>query len=406
MPSAGSRREREQTDSPRLQHAASILAFGWNRPAFTASDLISATGLTRTTVIALCAELVERGWLVELADSRAAGAAYRHGRPARRYALRPDAGVVGGVDAGTHTITAIVADLRGTELARVSRRVDPAKTTATDRLAATDAVIDDALKIAAPVENLLCLAIGVPAPVDSHGRTPQGRDVFWQRMNPAFGENLSDRGCTVIVDNDANLAAVAEGALGAGSGVDSYITLVSGERFGAGYVIDGTLVRGRGMVGELQLLELIEGVGSSKGIGALLRSWARGVREDGGMPEDSVLAAMPVDELSAETVLCAADDGDEFALSLVQRMADRLARVCSVLGGLLDVDRIIFGGAVASSMGLLLRLTAEWMPQYGNQPPPELVASTLGADMVSLGAVTRAIDHVQRHALEIHLRTV
>ncbi|MCU1442685.1 MAG: hypothetical protein JWQ59_835 [Cryobacterium sp.] len=52
--------------------------------AFTASDLMSTTGLTRSTVIGVCDELVRVGWLNELGDARAVGD-YQKGRPARRY---------------------------------------------------------------------------------------------------------------------------------------------------------------------------------------------------------------------------------------------------------------------------------------------------------------------------------
>ncbi|MGK9147118.1 ROK family protein [Plantibacter flavus] len=383
---------------PRSSSIEAVLGHAWATSAFTAADVMSATGLSRSTAIVLSDELVELGWLAELDDARQAGAEYRKGRPARRYALRVEAGVVVGVDAGAHSITTIVTDLRGHEVARSNCTVDPAADSG-ERVAAVDAAIEDGLRRAGAVRPL-CIVLGVPAPVDAQGHSPEG-NVFWERMNPRLGEHLRDHGCAVLTDNDANLAALAEGARGAGVGVDSYITVVTGERLGAGYVVDGRLVRGRGRAGELHLLDLVDGVGSARGIAALLRDWGREHRESGGLPESSPLSRLPVDEVDALAILAAADGGDAVALDMVRRMADRVARMSAVLGGLLDVERIVFAGGIAPSMSLMLDIASGIIPGYMSAEPPLLVASSLGADMVALGAMATAIDHVRRNALRI-----
>ena len=391
------------TGSLKLRNAAAVLSYAWQVPVFTASDAISATGLTRSTVISLCDELVARGWLTELPDARSAGDAYRKGRPARRYALRTGAGVVVGVDAGQNTITASVADLSGVEIGRASARIEPEASSGGQRLAVTDATVADALERAgAAPPDILCLVVGVPAPTDDEGNSPGDEDVFWLRMNPGFAGHFRSRGLTTIVENDANLAAVAEGTSGAGAGVASFITLVSGERFGAGYIVDDHLVRGaRGGAGELHLLTYVEGVGSPEGIGALLRAWAAQGREDHTIGPESSLSAVPLLELDARHVLAAADAGDVAALDILDRLAERLARICAVLGGLLDVERIVFSGAVAESLGLLLERTRDRLAEISHPKPPELAASNLGAGVVTLGAVTRGLAWVRQNAMAL-----
>lgn len=365
--------------SQKRVNAGAVLDFAWDAAAFTASDAIAATGLTRSTVIALCDELVARGWFEELANARAAGGEYRKGRPARRYALRLDAGAVVGIDAGQHTITATVADLRGRELARASTRLDLDADGARERVAAADATVREALdRAGVPVSAVMCITVGVPAPTDRHGNSPEGELEFWSRMNPGYAAHFRERGWFAEVENDANLAALAEGAFGAGVGLSSYVTLVSGERFGAGYVVDGHLVRGRrGGAGELRLLNLVEGVGSTHGIGALLREWAIELRDSGTVDDTSPIVTTPKSSLGAEVVFRAAESGDSAALALLDRMAERLARICAVLGGLLDVERIVFSGAVAESLGLLLPRTAARLDELTHPPAPQLVASDL-----------------------------
>ncbi|GAA2310318.1 ROK family protein [Glycomyces scopariae] len=393
----------DRTHPQRRANAAAVLDRAWEAEAFTASDVIAATGLTRSTVIALCDELVERGWFAELPNARAAGEEYRKGRPARRYELRADAGAVLGVDAGQHGITATVADLRGRELARAHTATDPDGRDPAARLQAADAVIATALADAGTgSEAVLCAVIGVPAPTDLDGASPEGEQHFWERMNPGYAARFRARGWLTEVENDANLAALAEGARGAGAGASSYIALVSGERFGAGYVVDGHLVRGRrGAAGELRLLTLVDGVGSTHGIGNLLRRWALEVRADGAADPASPLMTAPADRLGAELVLRAAEAGDAAAIALAERMAERLARICAVLGGLLDVERIVVAGAVADSLGPVLDRAAIRLDQLTHPPAPELVASTLGGGVVSLGAVTRALEVVRARAMDL-----
>ncbi|MEV3936519.1 ROK family protein [Glycomyces sp. NPDC049804] len=390
--------------SQKRANAAAVLDYAWDQGAFTASDAIEATGLTRSTVIALADDLVERGWFCELPNARAAGE-YRKGRPARRYELRSSAGVVVGVDAGQHCVTAAVADLRGRELARAHTDVD--EDSAEQRLAVADTVIAKALSEAGALEqSVLCVAVGVPAPTDLDGVSPEGEQGFWSRMNPGFAAHLRERGDAhgwlIEVENDANLAAIAEGALGAGAGASSYITLMTGERFGAGYVVDGHLVRGtRGAAGELRLLSLVEGVGSTHGIAALLRAWALEVRDSGAADAASALMTTPKADLGAPVVFRAAEAGDPAALALLDRMAERLARICAVLGGLLDVERIVFSGAVADSVGLLVPRTAARLDELTHPPAPELIASTLHGGVVSTGAVVRALQIVRANAIAL-----
>lgn len=391
-------------------NATEVLRHAWSVDAVTASDLIALTGLTRSTVLGVCDDLIERGWMVSLADARSTGE-YRKGRPARRYALARSAGHVVGVDAGQHLLTAVVADLRGRVEARVARRIDPAGT-ADDRRRIVSRLVDDVLAEASLGDaDVLSVALGVPAPTDAEGRSPVevGAD-FWVLMNPDYTGLFADRGWAVVVENDANLAAVAEAAAavaGAGAGgaaPASFVTLLAGERFGAGFVLDGALVRGsRGAAGEMRLLDLVEGVGSADGLGAVLRDAARAARELGTVPASSPLRDIPLDELEAPAVLAAADAGDATALRLVERAAERFGRVCAMLSGMLDVDRIVVAGAVAPSIGLLLERTTPWLSRFTHRAAPEVVASTLGDAVVTTGAVERALAHVRAHALELTL---
>lgn len=381
----------------------SVLEFAWAHDVFTASEAMDATGLTRSTVISRCGELIELGWMREV--ERAAEASAK-GRPARLYQLRSDAGYAVGVDAGQHRVLTTVSDLRGAEVGRQERPIDLRHDNAADRLAVTTACIDDALAAAGvDPSRVLAIAVGVPAPTDADGDSPPGQNKFWARMNPGFAAYFRGRGWHTTIENDANLAAFAERSLGAGRGVRSFAALLSGERFGAGIVVDGALVRGSyGGAGEMRLLDYVAGVGSPHGIGFLARSWGREAHESGALPPGSTLRDLPTSAIDAPVIFAAARDGDTGAIAIVDRLADRLARVCAVIDGMLDVDRIVVAGGVAPVVDDLLRRTADILDGMVHPPAPELVASSFGADAVLVGASTLALEHVRAEALDLALR--
>ena len=133
-------------------NSAAVLGYALEAETFNATEVMEATGLTRATVLGLCDELAELGWIDELGDARAAGQ-YSMGRPARRYRLRETAGYILGIDAGQHTATVMVADLRGKTLARtaaVMTTEEPAARVVTVRKIAEAAMAADAWKIMRP----------------------------------------------------------------------------------------------------------------------------------------------------------------------------------------------------------------------------------------------------------------
>ena len=376
-----------------------VLRHALEAETFMATEAMAATGLTRTTVLGLCDELVDRGWIEEVGDSREAGQ-YVKGRPARRYRLRNDVGHVVGVDAGQHTVTAVVSDLRGTILARATHALDSQDGAA--RRTTVRAAVDEALGLAAVhPAGVFLTVIGVPAPVDENGRSPRNNE-FWDNMNPDFPTVLADCGET-IVDNDANLAALAERARGTHGG--SFAALLSGERFGAGLVIDGMLLRGpRGGAGEMRLLNVVEGVGSTEGLGLLGRQWAVDASRAGALPSGSILARIPAEQLSAEAVFNAAADGDITALGIVDRLGERLARIAHVLASLLDVDKVIVAGAVAAALEPVLSKATAVLEDHFEAPVPVLAASTLAADGVVLGALECGLSAVREQPLSFDPR--
>lgn len=379
-----------------------LLAFAWEAGVFVSADAVAATGLTRSTAIDALDELIDVGLLRELPNARAVGE-YRKGRPSRRFELRADAAVVIGIDAGRSHLTTTVADLRGEPIASETRDLNATDDSPAGRRAAVLAAVDSALRAARKDrESVLAVCVGVPAPVDSEGKSPISRDGFWQRMNPGLQEMLEEWVPIVRLENDASLAAIAEGAVGSAIGCRDYVVLLAGDRLGAGVVVDGRLLRGaHGGAGEMIAFSRVIGVEGAEGIGLKLTGWVREAAVAGEIPADHPFAKLPMDQLTGRAVLEFAKSGDAWSRGIVERAGMLLARVAAVFGSLYDPARVIVAGAVAESLDQVAQRAQAILPSEVDLAAPDLVLSSLGAQSVVTGAVCAAIESARTGVLHL-----
>jgi predicted NBD/HSP70 family sugar kinase len=380
--------------------AGAVLEYMRLAAAVTVTEVMEATGLTRATAIAVCEDLKDRRWIRELENQRAFGD-YQKGRPARRFELNERAGVVLGLDIGYSKVTAVVADLRGGTVGRSSLPFDVADLTAAERISFIERVAMGALAGAtARPEEVLAVCAGVAAPVDRHGDVLATQE-FWGLFDIDLRASLKElRGWTVLLENDANLAALGDRWLGAAAGVDDVVVILASERLGSGVIDGGRLLHGsRGSAGELAFLDLVEGVGDTYGIAHLARTWAAEALA-GAAPTS--LRAYARNGAEAEHVFAAAADGDAVAQEILERLADRLARVIGTVGTMYNPELVVIGGAVANSAGVLLGPIAERLPAF-TATPPRVAVSPLGDAMVTVGAVRAALDYVEKNSLDLEL---
>ncbi|TDL39758.1 ROK family transcriptional regulator [Arthrobacter nitrophenolicus] len=375
-------------------NSEALLRFALQEQVFTAGEAMAETGLTRATVLGVCDGLVDAGWLEEVDDGGDAGRALK-GRPARRYRLREAVGVVVGLDAGETSFTTVVADLRGRELGSRREGLDSHALGRAGRCEKARELIGLTLADAGlTADDVLLTVVGVPAPVDAGGASP-AEGEFWQLMNCGFARHLQGR---VVVDNDANLAAIAELALEPSANV---ATLLTGERFGAGLIVDGRLLRGpRGGAGEMRFLDaftddkFLPEEGSTDGFGALARKWARsGINSFEGR---TTLRDIPEEQIKAEDVFHAAREGDPLGKDIIARLGARLAKIAVVLSSLLDIERVVIAGGISRAVDPVLEHARSLLPSDTGAPLPELVASTLGAEAVVQGAVESALARIRQ----------
>ncbi|MEV8183950.1 ROK family protein [Specibacter sp. NPDC078692] len=390
----------------------SVLDFMRASTIVTISDVMEGTGLARATAISVCEEIMDRGWITELENQREFGE-YLKGRPARRFVLNQEAGYVIGLDVGVSKVTAVVSNLRGEIVGRASQQFRGVQITADDsipgsdispheRVSAIDSTACDALRKAGVTPGaVLAVSAGIAAPVGRNGDVLVTQP-FWALLDVGLKSALKDlHGWTVLLANDGNLAALGERWRGSAVGVDDVVVILASERFGSGVIDDGRLLHGcGGGAGELAFLKQVEGVGDTFGIALMARTWAA---EALAGRDDTLLREYPAEAIGAEHVFAAARQGDAVARRILDRLADRMARVIGAVATIHNPELVVIGGAVAKSAGALMDPIAEQLPQF-TATPPRLAVSPLGDSVVTMGAVRSALDFVEKETLDIELR--
>ena len=211
-----------------------------------------------------------------------------------------------------------------------------------------------------------------------------------------LGKWLQDlTGAPVIIDNDANVAALGEATHGAGGGFNPvfYVTLGSG--VGGGLIVDGRIYHGA-MPGEAEL-----GHVRLARSGTTLESRCSGWAVDGRVrslktSEPASLLARLMGTASggeAKHLSAALQQGDAAAVRILNEVAEDLAFGLSHVVHLFHPEIIVLGGGL-SNLGEPLRTGVEeavtGFIMEAFRPGPEMVISKLGEDAVTVGAVVLA----------------
>ncbi|MFE9745370.1 ROK family protein [Saccharothrix saharensis] len=334
------------------------------------------TGLSKPTVGQALVDLEQHG-LVRPIGRTSTGP----GRSAVVYEPNPAAGHVLGVDIGSRRIRVAVADLAGAVIARVDERNRCRSATAlvrTVRELAERTVSDAGLALA----DLVVKVVGTPGVPDPRGRALHHAPNLpgWER--PGLLDDLeAGLGPGLVVENDANLAAVGEQAHGVARGAEVFVCLTVGTGIGMGIVVDGRLFRGaHGAAGEVGYLPF---TGQSEEDGR-----QRGQVEAAAAAESVVALAKQrgLSARSAREVFAAAKAGDARALSAVRDEAERLAFVVASVVAVVDPELVVLGGGIGSNTDLLQE-PLEAALRRMTPLVPRIVAGELGDGAVLSGAI-------------------
>ncbi|USX51237.1 ROK family protein [Lentzea sp. HUAS12] len=357
--------------------------------AATRPQIAKDTGLSKPTVGQALADL-ERHGLVRPIGRTTAGP----GRSAVVYEPNPVAGYVLGVDIGRERIRAALADLGGSVVARVDERNRSRSAAALVRTV-TDLAARTAADAGIALTDVVVKVIGSPGVIDQRSRVVRHAPQLpgWESLGVVDG--LESSLGPVVVENDANLAALGEHVYGAARDARVFVCATVGTGVGMGIVVDGELFRGaRGAAGEVGFLPYGE---SSSDV-------RRGQFEDAASAGSVVARAreLGLTARSAREVFSQARSGNATALEVVRVEAERLAFLVAAVAAVIDPELVVLGGGVGSNVDLMLE-PLEAALRSMTPLAPRIVAGSLGDGAVLSGAIAMGLEAARELVFEVTL---
>ncbi|WP_405935833.1 ROK family transcriptional regulator [Streptomyces sp. NBC_00726] len=356
----------------------------------TATQLKTLTGLSRPTVADLVDRLQDAGLIHVVGET----GADRRGPNARLYGIVADRALLAGLDVRTDSVAVVVADLLGATLAEATLPVGEMAEDAVERAVALLAATVRSAG-SAPLHSVGIGAPGLIDPVTGELRDSSGLPSWHRSLVRALQERLP---AAVLVENETNLAAVAEHRAGAARDQDTFVLLWLGHGVGAAVMLDGKVRRGAsGGAGELGFLPVPGTVGTPSAVNC-----------DGGF--HSLAGSAPLCELAARYGIAVTQQGQEPGAAAAVRaalagegdgegflgaLADRIALGAAAVASVLDPGLVLLSGEVGHAGGGALAALVEERLAAMSPLRTGVRAGLLGGTAVRRGALLAARDAAQ-----------
>ncbi|MFL5832534.1 MAG: ROK family protein [Solirubrobacterales bacterium] len=256
--------------------------------------------------------------------------------------------------------------------------------------------------------DVTAVGLGIPATID-HDEGIAVSAVNLPLADLPIREIVSERvGLPVFVDNDGNVAALAEYLYGAAQGKPHMVMLTVGTGIGGGLILNGEIYRGStGAGAELGHVVIqadgppCQGNCPNHGCVESLASGTALGREGRAAAEsapDSALGKLLAEgkEVDGKAVTEAALAGDELAVGVFDLIGGRLGVACASLANVFQPNAIVVGGGVIAAGDLLLEPARREIRARALRPMNEtpILEATLGNDAGMIGAAAMARSEV------------
>jgi predicted NBD/HSP70 family sugar kinase len=382
---------RTDPDRPRPL-ADAVLRLIWEERQISRAEIARRAGLSRSTVSEIVNEILPMGLVAEVGEGPSRG-----GRRPIVIEFQDDACVILGVEMSATHVAVALTDLRGKVLSWVTKehpvRNDPP---------GTREIIAELCRhcLEAPAASgrpLVGIGVAVPCPVD-----PSLPDRLSTVVLPAWEEQLGldelgERyGVPLLVDNDANLGALAEHWWGLGADTDNLVYIKVATGVGSGHIIGGEIYRGAtGVAGEIGHVAIDpQGKLCICGLRGCLVTLvggraleARAVELAADFPQ-STLAGKNITVHDIENAALAADP---LALQVIREAAAHLGTAVAGLLNLMNPAVVVLGGDLARLGELMLDPLRERVQSHtliSSVAAAKILVSKLGPQSVAVGAAT------------------
>lgn len=344
------------------------------------AEIARASGLSIQAVSNIIADLLEDGLIVEQ-GRRTSG----RGQPPVQYALNAQGGFALGVEIRPDAVFAAVLDLCGTTLGSERR---PLPDTDRDTITRSVVALCDRVLAASGTPRTRVLGAGVvmPGPFGATGITGSGSELLtWDALAPDtwFSEAL---GLPVVVENDANAAAMAERIAGVAQGLETYGFLYFGSGLGLGSVHKGRLIAGaHGNAGEIGHIP-VPAAGRTVPLESMVSR----------LSVQRALRAAGIDVTSGEEITRLYDRRNPVLLAWLDAAIEPLSAAVTIVENLCDPQTVILGGAMPDAIldHLLasVRLSERSVAKRDGRAQPRLLRGASGRMTATLGAAALVLN--------------
>ncbi|WUI03190.1 ROK family transcriptional regulator [Spirillospora sp. NBC_00431] len=368
-----------------------------DRGPLTRPQISDLTGISKPTASQLLARLEEAGLVVR--DGIREGLP---GRTAELYRINGSAAHVAGADVTPARIQVSVADLAGTVVGE--HTLPTPERTGVDVVARVAAALDGAAAAAGLARGGLGRAvIGIQGAVDpATGRLGYASHIPGWHVPDLVATLTGGLGVRIAIENDVNLAALAERAGGQAAGAGDFVLLWVADGVGMAVVLNGALHRGAtGGAGEIGYMPAVGaplmrdvrrthtgGVHSLTGGAAVLRL----MREHGfrGRDAATALGRAAADVGTAAGTRTASDAGARAERALTE-LATRLGVILATVVAIVDPALVVLSGDVLRAGGEPLRARVQQHLHSLTIPRPRVRLSTVQGNPVLAGALQQAL---------------
>ena len=358
------------------------------------AEIARRTGLSRSTVSSLVADLQADGLVIERAELGAAHGT-QGGRPPILLSFDSSAGAAVGIDFGHSHLRVAVSDLSSRILAERAVPLDTDDAAEEGLDAAADLVVELLADAGIDPGQVIGAGMGLPGPIrQEDGVVGSGAILPGWVGVPAVAAMRSRLELPILVDNDANLGALAEAAFGAARDASDMIYLKVASGIGAGLILNGRLYRGAtGLAGELgHLLVDPEGhVCRCGNRGCLETLAATGALVD--------LLRRSHGDVTVARMLELAHGGDLGCRRVIADAGRAIGQAVSMLLNVLNPELLVVGGDLADAGDLLLDGVRESIGRAALPSAADaagVVAGVLGERAQVLGAIALVVSEADR----------
>ena len=294
-----------------------------------------------------------------------------------RYAYRV------GIEISSKSLTAVVLD----DGDAVEKSVSVAVSEGEDIIAQLAGIVAE---LKSEFNGLERIGVAMPGLVDRKSGRVAFSAIIPKQSDVDFAKLIIEAtNLNVVLENDANAAAYGEYCCGAGRGSDNLFYATLGTGIGGAFILGGEIWHGAsGFAGEFGYVPInsegmkLEEVASSENI-------VRRTRSRFHQDSTSSLGKLTEEDLTLEDIITAAQNKDDFAQMMLQRTGLYVGSAVATVINLLNIERIVVGGAIMQAKHLVLDAIIARARELSFAPSfdsTRIVAGELGANAAAIGA--------------------